>query len=111
MRPAYERAAIVIAPLVASAGSNLKVLEAMACGRPVVSTPAGVNGLDVLPGEEFVLAGSGEEMAAADQCASVRFAGGMRARIGRCRAGRRVEESYGWDSIAARQNALYRELL
>jgi glycosyltransferase involved in cell wall biosynthesis len=107
VRPAYERAAIVIAPLVASAGSNLKVLEAMACGRPVVSTAAGVNGLDVIPGDEFVLARSGEEMAAAitrlfdspEECARLAAAGR-----------KRVEESYGWDSIAARQNDLYREL-
>jgi glycosyltransferase involved in cell wall biosynthesis len=108
VRPAYERAAIAIAPLVASAGSNLKVLEAMACGRPVVSTAAGVNGLDVVPGEEFVLARTGKEMAAAiarlfdspEECARLADAGR-----------KRVEESYGWDSIAARQNELYRELL
>lgn len=108
VRPAYERAAIVIAPLVASAGSNLKVLEAMACGRPVVSTPAGVNGLDVIEGEEFVLARTGEEMAAAirrlfdsaEECARLAAAGR-----------KRVEDAYGWDSIAARQNELYRELL
>ena len=36
VRGAYERAAIVVAPLVVSAGTNLKILEAMACGRPVV---------------------------------------------------------------------------
>jgi glycosyltransferase involved in cell wall biosynthesis len=108
VRPAYARAAIVIAPLVASAGSNLKVLEAMACGRPVVSTPAGVNGLDVVPGEEFVLARTGEEIAAAilrlfdspEECARLVAAGR-----------KRVEDSYGWDSIAASQNGLYRELL
>jgi glycosyltransferase involved in cell wall biosynthesis len=49
VRPAYERAAVVVAPLIASAGTNLKILEAMAMGKVVVSTPAGVNGLDLSP--------------------------------------------------------------
>jgi glycosyltransferase involved in cell wall biosynthesis len=40
VRSAYARAAIVVAPLVVSAGTNLKILEAMACGRPVVDLPA-----------------------------------------------------------------------
>lgn len=47
VRPAYRKAAVVIAPLVESAGTNLKILEALAMGKPVVSTTAGVNGLDV----------------------------------------------------------------
>ena len=103
-----SRAAIVIAPLVASAGTNLKILEAMACGAPVVSTPAGVNGLDLTPGVEFVLVHTGPEMAAAiarlfaspEECLRLAAAGR-----------RRVEASYGWDAIADRQNELYRELL
>ena len=47
VRPAYQRAAVVVAPLVASAGTNIKILEAMAMGKAMVSTPAGVNGLDL----------------------------------------------------------------
>jgi glycosyltransferase involved in cell wall biosynthesis len=108
VRGAYGRAAIVVAPLVVSAGTNLKILEAMACGRPVVSTPAGVNGLDLAPGEEFVLARNDPEMADA--------IGRLLGSPGECRrlaeAGRRrVEESYGWDGIARRQTELYRGLM
>jgi glycosyltransferase involved in cell wall biosynthesis len=108
VRPAYQRAAIVIAPLVASAGTNLKILEAVACGRPVVSTAAGVNGLDLVPARDFILAQTGPEMAEAIERLLVS--------PGECRrlaeAGRRrVEESYNWDEIARRQDQLYRELL
>jgi len=107
VRPAYERAAVVIAPLVASAGTNLKILEAMACGRPVVSTPAGVNGLDLSPGGDFILVHTGEEMA--DAIARLLASPEERRRL--AVAGRkRVEESYGWDAIATTQNELYREL-
>jgi glycosyltransferase involved in cell wall biosynthesis len=104
VREAYERAAIVVAPLVVSAGTNLKILEAMACGRPVVSTPAGVNGLDLVPGEEFVLVRSAHEMAEAIERLLASPAECQRlAAAGR----RRVEESYGWDEIARRQTELY----
>ena len=63
VRPAYERAAVVIAPLVASAGTNIKILEAMAMAKAIVTTPAGVNGLDVE--SEVVLVREPKAMAAA----------------------------------------------
>jgi glycosyltransferase involved in cell wall biosynthesis len=108
VRGAYERAAIVVAPLVVSAGTNLKILEAMACGRPVVATPAGVNGLDMVAGEDFMLVHTAAEMAAAigkllaspDDCHRLAVAGR-----------RRVEDWYGWDKIARRQTELYREVM
>jgi glycosyltransferase involved in cell wall biosynthesis len=73
----------------------------------VVSTPAGVNGLDLVPGRDFVLAETGAKMAEAiawllaspGECARLAAAGR-----------RRVEEAYGWDEIARRQTELYREL-
>jgi glycosyltransferase involved in cell wall biosynthesis len=107
VRCAYARAQVVIAPLVASAGTNLKVLEAMACGRPVVSTPAGVNGLDLTPGTDFILVRSGAEMAEAierlfqspEECAALAAAARLR-----------VEQFWGWDTIARRQDDLYRDL-
>jgi glycosyltransferase involved in cell wall biosynthesis len=107
VRPAYERAAVVVAPLVASAGTNIKVLEAMGMGKALVSTPAGVNGLDLKPGEDFVLVHSAQEMAAAIEKLlsepAVRVAIEAAARA-------RVECDYGWDVIARAQAALYRDL-
>jgi glycosyltransferase involved in cell wall biosynthesis len=108
VRPAYARASVVIAPLRASAGTNIKILEAMAMGKAIVSTRAGVHGLDLEPGREFLLAESGPEMAQAierlfaspEECARL----GAAAR--RC-----VERKYNWDSIAGAQERLYRELL
>ncbi len=63
VREAYRRAELVVAPLTASAGTNIKVLEAMAMGRAVVSTPAGVNGLAVTPGQDVMVATSAAQMA------------------------------------------------
>lgn len=108
VRPAYQSAALVVAPLVASAGTNIKVLEAMAMGKIVVSTPAGVNGLDLAPGEDFVLVNTAQEMAAAIDNLLAHPAD--RTRI-EAAARARVERDYNWDTIARAQSALYRELL
>jgi glycosyltransferase involved in cell wall biosynthesis len=108
VRPAYRNATLVVAPLVASAGTNIKVLEAMAMGKAVVSTPAGVNGLDLAPGEDFVLVHTPEEMAGA--IGELLSGADARARI-ELAARARVERDYSWDVIAAAQAALYRELI
>ena len=49
------RAKVVVVPLRFGAGIQNKVLEAMALGRPVVTTPVGVRGVDGRDGEHFVV--------------------------------------------------------
>jgi glycosyltransferase involved in cell wall biosynthesis len=48
--PYLERASVVAIPLAAGSGTKLKVLEAMAFGKPVVTTPIGAEGLGLAPG-------------------------------------------------------------
>jgi glycosyltransferase involved in cell wall biosynthesis len=43
-------------PLQLGGGTRLKIVEAMAVGLPVVSTTIGVEGLDVRPGENILIA-------------------------------------------------------
>ncbi|HWE49824.1 MAG TPA: glycosyltransferase, partial [Bryobacteraceae bacterium] len=108
VRPAYERAAVVVVPVVTSAGTNIKVLEAMALGKAIVSTPAGVNGIDLTAGEEYLCARDGDEMASAIE--TIFREPGLGARLGAA-ARRRAEREFGWDSIARRQSEIYNELL
>ena len=56
MDPYYEQVACVVIPLLNGAGSRIKILEAMAYQRPVVSTRIGAEGLDVTDGENILLA-------------------------------------------------------
>lgn len=56
MEPLLGRATVVAAPIVASSGTRLRILEAWAAGRPVVTTPAGAFGLECTSGRELVVA-------------------------------------------------------
>ncbi|HXG33275.1 MAG TPA: glycosyltransferase [Bryobacteraceae bacterium] len=107
VRPAYARASVVVAPLVASAGTNIKVLEALAMGRAVVSTPAGIHGLDLEAGREVLVAGDAGGLASA--IATLFENEDVRRSLER--AGRNaVESRYSWDRIAGRQRELYETL-
>lgn len=106
-RPAYARATVVIAPLVASAGTNIKILEAMAMGKAIVSTPAGIHGLDLEAGRDLVVASTPEEFAAAVR--RLLLDSGLRRELQR-RARATAERDYDWDAIARCQAELYRRL-
>jgi GT2 family glycosyltransferase/glycosyltransferase involved in cell wall biosynthesis len=106
VRPAYGRAAIVLAPLTASAGTNIKVLEAMAMGRAVVSTPAGINGLDLSSGRDVIVTDSPGAMAKAIETLS--RDSGFRGQIER--NARQTAVTFDWRSIARHQSALYHQL-
>lgn len=56
VRPYYRDALAAIVPLRTGGGTRLKILEAMAAGVPVVSTPLGAEGLPVSPGENILFA-------------------------------------------------------
>lgn len=55
LRPYFRRATVAVAPLVYCAGTQYKVLEAMATGSPVVATPAAVAALSVKAGEDLLV--------------------------------------------------------
>lgn len=97
----YESIDVAVVPLRAGAGTRIKVLEAMAVGRPVVATPTAVAGLDVRDGEHALvrdsaegLADALEELRDADRAAEVTANAHtwVRRRHGPETAGRRVAE-------------------
>lgn len=65
LRDAYRGAAVFAAPMRFAAGVQNKMLEAMAAGVPVVTTPTGNRGLEAAPGSEIVVASGATEFARA----------------------------------------------
>jgi len=55
---ALARASVVVVPLLTGSGTRIKILEAWAAGRAVVSTRIGAEGLPALDGENLLLADS-----------------------------------------------------
>jgi glycosyltransferase involved in cell wall biosynthesis len=95
-RPLWRRAAVAIVPLLTGGGTRLKILEAAACGVPVVTTPVGAEGLDFEAGREIELASGAPEFAAA----IARLLAEPDARRSLAAAARRrVGSRYGWEEI------------
>jgi glycosyltransferase involved in cell wall biosynthesis len=63
VRPYYERAHCVIAPLRAGGGTRIKILEAFSYGRPVVATAIGVEGIEAIAGEHLLCGDTPAEFA------------------------------------------------
>lgn len=61
VRPYYSEAFASIVPLRTGTGTRLKILEAMAAGVPVISTPIGAEGLAVRPGEDLLIVREDQE--------------------------------------------------
>lgn len=108
VRPAYHSANVVLVPTLVSAGTNVKVLEAMAMKRAIVSTTSGVGGLAVEHGRHVLIADTAPQFAAAiaalldDPPARVRMAE---------ESYRLVTAEYGWSRLGEMQRAIVRELL
>lgn len=56
IRPYMQRCALYVAPLYVASGARLRILEACALGKGVVSTPIGAEGIDAIDGESILIA-------------------------------------------------------
>lgn len=57
----YQTSTLFVAPIFGPGGTRLKILAAMASGLPIVSTPTGVQGLDLEDGKHVLIAKNKEE--------------------------------------------------
>jgi glycosyltransferase involved in cell wall biosynthesis len=106
--PYYQQSTVCVIPLRAGGGTRLKILEAMALGRPVVSTTIGCEGLDVVDGEHLLIADTPEQFAEK----TVRLLDDRHLSQYICANARKlVEARYGWDQIAERLMDVYEEMV
>jgi glycosyltransferase involved in cell wall biosynthesis len=97
VRPYVAEAAVYVVPLRIGGGTRLKIFEALAMGKAVVSTTIGAEGLPLVPGEHFLRTDAPDEFASA--VVSLIRDPSRRRSLGR--AGRKlVEERYAWSRVA-----------
>jgi sugar transferase (PEP-CTERM/EpsH1 system associated) len=104
IRPYLQRAGVVVVPLRSGGGTRLKVVEALAAGKAVVSTSVGCEGIAVEAGRDLLIGDSARDLATATlQLMADRD---LTSKLGR--AGRAlVVERYSWASAVERLERLY----
>ena len=108
IKPYFAEATVFVVPLRIGSGTRLKILEALAMGKAIVSTSVGAEGLDLKDGEEIFIAD--EPTAFADAVTRLLTDTSLRRRIGgNGRA--RVERDYDWRSIGEKLHQLYTKIL
>jgi glycosyltransferase involved in cell wall biosynthesis len=103
-RPYIAQATVYIAPLRIGGGTRLKLLEAMATGKPVVATRLGAEGYPVTDEQELLLADTPSAFAGA--VVALLRAPERRAELGRA-ARVFVEQRYDWRAIVPQLEAVY----
>ncbi|HST20236.1 MAG TPA: glycosyltransferase, partial [Blastocatellia bacterium] len=97
VRPYIDKASAYIVPMRVGGGTRLKIYEAMAMGKPVISTTVGAEGLPVRDGRDLLIADQPEDFAQAviRALSDLPFA----AKIGE-QARALVCEQFGWERAA-----------
>jgi glycosyltransferase involved in cell wall biosynthesis len=107
VRPFLRKASAAVIPLVYGAGSQFKVLEAMACATPVVATSRAVSALRTRNGHDVLVADGAE--AFAQSILELVESRSRQRDIGR--AGRQyVEAHHQWAQIAGDLEAIYHDV-
>ncbi|HEU5439930.1 MAG TPA: glycosyltransferase family 4 protein [Ktedonobacterales bacterium] len=97
VQPYLRAASVAVVPLLVGGGTRLKILEALATGKAVVTTAVGCEGLALTPGEHALIEDDPDAFAAA--VVALLRDPARRAALGA--AGRAlVEARYGWERCA-----------
>lgn len=103
VRDYVRRSAVNVAPLTIARGTQNKILESMAMGVPVVTSPQAAGGVDAVPGEHLLVGESPQDYA--DKL--LKLMQDAAARQALATAGReRVETHHSWVGSMARLDGL-----
>ena len=104
IRPHVARAAVYVCPLRDGGGTRLKVLDALAMGKPLVGSGLAVEGLDLVDGQHYLRAETPGQYVR--QIERLDADPGLRERL--ARDGRRlVERRYSWDALGPQLDEAY----
>jgi len=108
LRPHLAAAAAVVVPLRLGGGTRLKIVEAMAMGKAIVSTTLGAEGIEAVAGRDLLV--EDKPRAFADAVNRLLAEPDLAARIGQS-ARQLAVERYAWSEAAQALEAFYRRIL
>lgn len=108
VRPFFEQAALAVCPIRDGGGTRVKILDNLSMGKPIVSTSIGVEGIDVVPGRDLLIADTPADFES--QIARILEDAPLRAQLA-ANARQLAEKSYSWDGIVRVQLDAYAEAM
>jgi glycosyltransferase involved in cell wall biosynthesis len=108
LRPHLAAAAAVVVPLRLGGGTRLKIVEAMAMGKAVVSTTLGAEGIEAVPDRDLLI--EDHPVAFADAVSRLLAEPDLAVRIGQA-ARQLAVKRYGWKGAARALEDFYRTIL
>jgi polysaccharide biosynthesis protein PslH len=108
LRPHLAAAAAVVVPLRLGGGTRLKIVEAMAMGKAIVSTTLGAEGIEAISGRDLLI--EDEPVAFADAVNRLLAEPGLAARIGQS-ARQLAVKRYAWSEAARTLENFYHQIL
>jgi polysaccharide biosynthesis protein PslH len=108
LRPHLAAASVVVVPLRIGGGTRLKIVEAMAMGKAIVSTSLGAEGIEAVAGRDILIADERASFAAAVN--RVLEDAALRSRLGSC-ARELAVRRYSWAEASSHLERFFRETL
>lgn len=105
IRDAYYKSDVLLAPIYGPGGTRYKILESMATGLPVVTTPTGIEGLSAINRHDVLICDTPHQLAFStiklltDSVLYKKLAVNGR---------KLVEENFNWKSIAGKLDSIYK---
>jgi glycosyltransferase involved in cell wall biosynthesis len=105
--PYFNEAAIIVVPVRSGGGMRVRILEAFAYGLPVVTTTAGLEGIEAVIDQDVVVKDSSDEFAAA---VSQLLLDPERQRQMAVNGRKLAEEKYHWRKALGTMDQIYNQL-
>jgi len=107
IRPYMDEAAVMVVPIRIGSGTRLKILDAMAMGKAIVSTSVGCEGLNVNDGKDILIADDPEGFS--DN--TIDLLKNSDKRIALEKNALDLAKTYDWDLIRKKQEAVYQDVV